>query len=62
MSKAEILAELPRLSHQDRRAIMGYLLELEQDAELLADHNRNADECFLMLDALEAEDEQVQAR
>lgn len=33
MSKAEILAELPRLSHQDRRAIMSYLLELEPDAE-----------------------------
>ena len=59
MSKAEIIAELPKLTHQDRRTIMGYLLELEQDADLLADHDRNADECFLMLDALEAEDGKV---
>jgi hypothetical protein len=46
MSKAEILAELPKLTHQDRRIIMVCLLELEQDADLLADHDRNADECF----------------
>ncbi len=59
MNKTEILAELPKLTHQDRRAIMGYLVELEQDADLLADHDRNADECFLMLDALEAENGKV---
>jgi hypothetical protein len=61
MSKAEILVELSRLSQQDRRAILGYLIELEQEAGLLADHDRRADECFLMLDAQEAEDEQASA-
>lgn len=59
MSKTEILAELPKLTHQDRRAIMSYLVELEEDSDLLADHDRNADECFLMLDALEAENGKV---
>lgn len=62
MNTPEILAELPHLSHQERRIILGYLLELEQEAELLADHDRRADETFLMLDALEAEDEQATAR
>ena len=62
MNTPEILAELPHLPHQERRIILGYLLELEQEAELLADHDRRADETFLMLDALEAEDEQATAR
>ena len=49
MNKAERLAEIPKLTHQDRGAIMGYLVELEQDRDILTDHDRNADECFLML-------------
>jgi hypothetical protein len=62
MNMAEILAELPRLSQQDRRTLIGYLLELEQESELLVDYDRRADECFLMLDDLEAEDGQASAR
>jgi hypothetical protein len=56
MSTAEIIAELSRLSHKERREIIRRLFELEQDAELLADCDHRADERFLMLDALEAED------
>jgi hypothetical protein len=40
---------------------MRRLLELEQDAELLADCDRRADERFLMLDAMEAENGQRSA-
>jgi hypothetical protein len=58
MSTAEIIAELSRLSHNERREIIRHLLELEEDAELLADCDRRADERFLMLDAMEAEDGQ----
>lgn len=62
MSKAEILAELPRLSHQGRREILQYIIDIEQEAQVLADCDRRADECFLILDALEAEDGQLPTR
>lgn len=61
MSKAEIIAELPRLSHWERREIMQYILEMEQEAQVLADCDRRADERFLLLDAMEAEDGQTPA-
>ena len=61
MSTAEIIAELSRLSHNERREVIRRLLELEEDAELLADCDRRADERFLMLDAMEAEDGQSSA-
>jgi len=56
MSKTEILAELPRLDHHDRREIARRLFEIEADAQTLADCDRRADEHFVMLDALEAAD------
>ena len=59
MSKAEIIAELPRLSHRERREILQCILDMEQEAQLLADCDRRADERFLMLDAMEAEDGQT---
>jgi hypothetical protein len=62
MSKAEILAELPRLEHAERREIALRLFEMEADAQTLADCDRRADEHFLMLDALEAQDAQAQPR
>ncbi len=62
MSKTEILAELPRLDHQERREIARRLFEMEADAQTLADCDRRADEHFLMLDALEAEDAQTKSR
>jgi hypothetical protein len=61
MSTAEIMVELARLSHQERREVMRRLLDLEQEAELLADCDRRADERFLMLDAMEGEDGQSSA-
>ena len=57
MSKAEILQEIPKLSHEERREIMRLIFQMEQEAEVLADCDRLALERFKMLDALEAEDE-----
>ncbi len=62
MSKTEIINEITRLSHDDRREIMRLLFELEQDAETLAECDRLALERFKMLDAMEAEDEKNSAR
>ena len=59
MSKAEIIAELPRLSHRERREILQCILDMEQEAQWLADCDRRADERFLMLDVMEAEDSQT---
>jgi hypothetical protein len=62
MSKTEILAELPRLDHRDRREIARRLFEIESDAQTLADCDRRADERFRMLDALEAQDAPTKPR
>ena len=62
MSKAEILSEIPRLSHPERREIMRLLVEAEQDSETLAECDRLALERFQMLDAMESEDEKNAAR
>jgi hypothetical protein len=56
MSKTEILAELLRLDHRERREIARALFDIEADAQTLADCDRRADEHFLMLDALEAQE------
>ena len=56
MSKTEILAESPRLDHRERREIARALFDVEADAQTLADCDRRADEHFLMLDALEAQE------
>ncbi|MCU0785208.1 MAG: hypothetical protein MUF81_14395 [Verrucomicrobia bacterium] len=62
MSKAQIISEIPKLSHQERREIMRLIVEVEQDAETLAECDRLALERFQMLDAMEAEDEKNAAR
>ena len=62
MSKAQIISEIPKLSHTERREIMRLIVETEQDAETLAECDRLALERFQMLDALEAEDEENAAR
>ena len=62
MSKAEILAELPRLGHAERREIARKLFEIEPEVQTLADCDRRADEHFLMLDAMETQDAKTQPR
>jgi hypothetical protein len=54
MSTAEILAELPNLSREDRRRILERILGMEDEAESLEAIRRTADEAFQMLDAMEA--------
>ena len=57
MCIAQILTELPRLSHAERREVSCRLIELEEEAQTLADGDRRADANFQMLDALEAQED-----
>jgi hypothetical protein len=62
MSRAEIISEIPRLSHEARREIMRCIIEAEEDAVTLAECDQRALERFQILDAMEAEDEKNAAR
>ena len=62
MSTAEILAELPKLSPQDRRRLLDRILEMEDEAASVESLRRMADETFQMLDAMETEDAASQSR
>ena len=57
-----LLAQLPRLSAAERRAVLNRLIELDANAEELHELTRSAEEGFLMLDAMEAQDAARQAR
>jgi hypothetical protein len=57
MSSSEILAELPRLTHEERRAICQKIMALEADQEALGSSLQAAVVGFQVLDRLEAEDE-----
>ncbi|HXR06090.1 MAG TPA: hypothetical protein VN765_02100 [Candidatus Acidoferrum sp.] len=54
MSTAEILIEIPKLSHAARREILRRIIEAEEDAVTLAESDQRALERFQMLDAMEA--------
>jgi hypothetical protein len=62
VSASEILAELPKLSHEDRRRLAEAIFDLEEEAELLRDCDRRADEHFRMLDVMEEHDAQAGSR
>jgi hypothetical protein len=62
MSRAEIISEIPKLSHEARREIMRRIIEVEQDAVTLTDCDQRALERFQALDRMEAEDEKNAAR
>ncbi|OHB80616.1 MAG: hypothetical protein A2V98_01045 [Planctomycetes bacterium RBG_16_64_12] len=62
MSTAEILAELPKLSREDRRRILERILEMEEEAGSVEAIRRTADVAFRILDAMEAEDAASQSR
>ncbi len=55
MSSTEILAELPKLTHEERREVARRLFQLEEEAQILADCDRRARQNFALLDAMEAE-------
>jgi hypothetical protein len=54
MSKAQIISEIPKLSHPERREIMRLIVETEQDAERLVDCDRLALTRFQTLDTMES--------
>jgi hypothetical protein len=62
VSSAEIISEIPNLSHEVRRKIMRCIIEAEAEAMTLAEGDRRALERFQMLDTMEAEDEKMDAR
>ncbi len=62
MSASEILVELPKLSHAERRAISRPLLELETERDALQFALEAADAAFVELDKLEAEDARTNSR
>jgi hypothetical protein len=57
MSSSEILAQLPKLTHEERRAICEKILSLEADQEALAVSQKSAIIGFQVLDRMDAEDE-----
>jgi hypothetical protein len=62
VSASEIFAELPKLSHKERRRLAAAIFDLEEEADLLRDCDRRADERFRMLDAMEEQDAQTRSR
>ena len=58
MSLTEILDELPRLTHEERRMLCRRALALDTEAAAeIAVAERAADDGFAMLDRMEAEDD-----
>ena len=62
MSASEIFAELPKLSREERRRLAAAIFDLEEEADLLRDCDRRADENFRMLDVMEQKDAQTGSR
>jgi hypothetical protein len=62
VSASEILAELPKLSRQERRQLAAAIFDLEEEADLLGDCDRRADERFRMLDLMEEKDAKADSR
>lgn len=56
MSAQEIIAELGSLTPKERREVARRIFEMEDEAQILADCDRRADENFQILDRMEAED------
>jgi hypothetical protein len=55
VSATEILSELPKLTHAERRAISNRLLELETERDTLQFAVDAAESAFLELDKLEGD-------
>jgi hypothetical protein len=62
VSTAEIISEIPKLSHEARREIMRCIIQAEEEAVTLAECDQRALERFQMLDSMEAGDEKNAAR
>jgi hypothetical protein len=62
MNTADILAEIPKLSSDDRWRLLDRILELEDEAASVEASRRAADAAFQLLDAMEAEDAARESR
>jgi hypothetical protein len=62
VSASEIFAELPKLSREERRRLAAAIFELEEEADILRDCDRRADEHFRMLDVMEEQDGKTDPR
>jgi hypothetical protein len=62
MSASEIVAELPKLSREERRRVASAIFDMEEEADLLRDCDRRADEHFRMLDLMEEKNAQASSR
>lgn len=57
MSFAEIVKELPKLDRNERRELARWIFDFaDEEAALLAECDQSADERFLMLEEMEAQD------
>jgi hypothetical protein len=56
MSMAEIIDELPRLTHSERRELCRKIVEIESEGEDLDLCDETAREGFAMLDQMDAQD------
>ena len=57
-----MIAELPKLSRKERRQLAVAIFELEEEADLLRDCDRRADERFRVLDMMEEQDGKTSPR
>jgi hypothetical protein len=62
VSASEILTELPKLTRKERRRIAAAIFDLDEEADLLRDCDRRADEHFRVLDVMEEKDAQAASR
>jgi hypothetical protein len=62
VSASEILAELPKLSRQERRRLAAAIFDLEEEVDLLRDCDRRVDEHFHILDVMEEKEAQAGSR
>ena len=63
MSLAEIVNELPKLDRSERRELARRIFDFaDEETALLAECDRKADERFLMLEEMEAQDGKTGAR
>ena len=62
MSASDILAEPPKLSRQEHRRVAAAIFDLEDEADLLRDCDRRADERCRTLDMIEEKDAQTGSR
>lgn len=63
MSLAEIVDELPKLNRSERRELARRIFDFaDEEASLLTECDRRADERFQMLDEMEAHDGQTGTR